>query len=246
MGGAVESVGDFIQDEIIDPVKEVGRDVDDFVNEEIPGGWYTVGAAAGGAYLYGGAGAATAGAAEAGTAGATAGTAGATAGTAGTGAGLSAGGSTAAGLGGSAGTGLTAGSTGAGFTATGAGAPGIASMGGGTGLLTAGSAGGTVGATGLTAAGAVPMLGSSGSFINNPAVLGTDVIGAQQGGIGLKQVVDAARTANSLRNLLNRPTAPVPNMIGMNQMPQGSVDYSPTLNLLAQRPTRADIYSLLG
>ena len=42
MGG----VGDFIQDEIIDPVKEVGRDVDDFVNEEIPGGWYTVGAAA--------------------------------------------------------------------------------------------------------------------------------------------------------------------------------------------------------
>jgi hypothetical protein len=239
MGG----VGDFIQDEIIDPVKEVGRDVDDFVNEEIPGGWYTVGAAAGGAYLYGGAGAATAGAAEAGAAGATAGTAGATAGT---GAGLSAGGSTAAGLGGSAGTGLTVGSTGAGFTAAGAGAPGIASMGGGTGLLTAGSAGGIVGATGLTAAGAVPMLGSSGSFINNPAVLGTDVIGAQQGGIGLKQVVDAARTANSLRNLLNRPTAPVPNMIGMNQMPQGAVDYSPTLNLLARRPTRADIYSLLG
>jgi hypothetical protein len=236
MGGAVESVGDFIQDEIIDPVKEVGRDVDDFVNEEIPGGWYTVGAAAGGAYLYGGAGAATAGAAEAGAAGTAAGT----------GAGLSAGGSTAAGLGGSAGTGLTVGSTGAGFTAAGAGAPGIASMGGGTGLLTAGSAGGIVGATGLTAAGAVPMLGSSGSFINNPAVLGTDVIGAQQGGIGLKQVVDAARTANSLRNLLNRPTAPVPNMIGMNQMPQGAVDYSPTLNLLARRPTRADIYSLLG
>lgn len=245
MGG----VGDFIQDEIIDPIKDVGSDIDDFVNEEIPGGWYTVGAAAGGAYLYSGAGAATAGAAEAGAAGATAGTAGtagATAGAAGTGAGLSAGGSTAAGLGGSAGTGLTVGSTGAGFTATGAGAPGIASMGGGTGLLTAGSTGGIVGATGLTAAGAVPMLGSSGSFINNPAVLGTDVIGAQQGGIGLKQVVDAARTANSLRNLLNRPTAPVLNMIGMNQMPQGMVDYSPTLNLLAQRPSRADIYSLLG
>jgi len=235
MGG----VGSFIQDEIIDPIKEVGRDVDDFVNEEIPGGWYTVGAAAGGAYLYGGAGAA-AGSAEAGAAGA------GTAGAAGTGAGLSAGPATAAGLGGSSGTGLTVGSTGAGFTATGAGAPGVASMGGGTGLLTAGSTGGVIGSTGLTAAGAVPMLGSPGSFINNPAVLGTDVIGAQQGGIGLKQAVDAARAANSLRNLFNRPTAPVPNMIGMNQMPQGMVDYSPTLNLLAQRPRRAEIYSLLG
>lgn len=236
MGGAVSSVGDFIQDEIIDPVKEVGRDVDDFVNDEIPGGWYTVGAVAGGAALASGAGAA-------GTAGATTGTAGTAAGT---GAGLSAGGATVAGLEGALGTGLTAGSTGAGFTAAGAGAPGLASMGGGTGLLTAGAGGGIVGATGVTAAGAVPMLGSSGSFINNPAVLGTDVIGAQQGGIGLKQAVDAARAANSLRNLFNRPTAQVPNMIGMNQVPQGMVDYSPTLNLLARRPTRADIYSLLG
>lgn len=236
MGGAVSSVGDFIQDEIIDPVKEVGRDVDDFVNEEIPGGWYTVGAVAGGAALASGAGAA-------GTAGATTGTAGTAAGT---GAGLSAGGATVAGLEGALGTGLTTGSTGAGFTAAGAGAPGLASMGGGTGLLTAGAGGGIVGATGVTAAGAVPMLGSSGSFINNPAVLGTDVIGAQQGGIGLKQAVDAARAANSLRNLFNRPTAQIPNMIGMNQMPQGAVDYSPTLNLLARRPTRADIYSLLG
>lgn len=234
MGGAVSSVGDFIQDEIIDPVKEVGRDVDDFVNEEIPGGWYTVGAVAGGAAL------ANASAAGAGTAGSTAGT------TAGTGAGLSAGGATVAGMEGALGTGLTAGSTGAGFTAAGAGAPGLASMGGGTGLLTPAAGGGIVGATGVTAAGAVPMLGSSGSFINNPAVLGTDVIGAQQGGIGLKEAVDAARAANSLRNLFNRPTAQIPNMIGMNQMPQGAVDYSPTLNLLAQRPTRADIYSLLG
>ena len=237
MGGAVSSVGDFIQDEIIDPVKEVGRDVDDFVNEEIPGGWYTVGAAAGGAYLYNTAGAGAA-AGSAGTAG--------TAGAAGTGAGLSAGGATAAGMEGALGTGLTAGSSGAGFTAAGAGAPGLSSMGGGTGLLTPAAGGGVVGATGVTAAGAAPMLGSAGSFINNPAVLGTDVIGAQQGGMGLKQAVDAARAANSLRNLFNRPTAQVPNMIAMNQIPQGSVDYSPTLNLLAQRPRRADIYSLLG
>ncbi len=33
MGG----VGDFIQDEVIDPIKKVGREADDFVNEEIPG-----------------------------------------------------------------------------------------------------------------------------------------------------------------------------------------------------------------
>ena len=37
MDGAVESVGDFIQDEIIDPVKKAGSKIDDFVNEEIPG-----------------------------------------------------------------------------------------------------------------------------------------------------------------------------------------------------------------
>jgi hypothetical protein len=233
MGGAVESVGDFIQDEVIDPVKEVGRDVDDFVNDEIPGGWYTVGAAAGGAYLYSGAGAA-AGAAEAGTAGATAGTAGA--GTAaGTGAGLSAGGATVAGMEGALGTGLTAGSTGAGFTAAGAGAPGIASMGGGTGLLTAGAGGGLVGATGLTAAGAVPMLGSSSSFINNPAVLGTDVIGYQAPGFGVRDALDAARAVNSVRNLLGQKPAPIPQMRMQTVQPQGSVQY-PSLELLRMQP----------
>jgi len=110
MGG----VGDFIQDEIIDPVKEVGRDVDDFVNEEIPGGWYTVGAIAGGTYL------ANAGAAGAGTAGATAGTAEAAAATGATGGGAS------------LGTGLTAGAVGEGLVAPTV--PSLASMGGGTGL----------------------------------------------------------------------------------------------------------------
>jgi len=230
MGGAVSSVGDFIQDEVIDPIKDVGRDVDDFVNDEIPGGWYTVGAAAGGAYLYSGAGAA-AGAAEAGTAGATAGTGTA----AGTGAGLSAGGATVAGMEGALGPGLTAGSTGAGFTAAGAGAPGIASMGGGTGLLTAGAGGGLVGATGLTAAGAVPMLGSSSSFINNPAVLGTDVIGYQAPGFGIRDALDAARAANSIKNLLGQPTAQIPQMRRQMVQPQGAVQY-PSLELLRMQP----------
>lgn len=55
MGGAVDSVvdfaedvvddvGDFVQDEIIDPISDAGSDIDDFINEEIPGGWGTVAA----------------------------------------------------------------------------------------------------------------------------------------------------------------------------------------------------------
>lgn len=39
-----------IEDEIIEPTKEFGSSLDDFVNEQIPGGWYTV-AAATGAYF---------------------------------------------------------------------------------------------------------------------------------------------------------------------------------------------------
>jgi len=222
MGG----VGDFIQDEVIDPIKKVGREADDFVNEEIPGGWYTVGALAGGAYL------ANAGAAGAGTAGATAGTAEAAAATGATGGGAS------------LGTGLTAGAVGEGLVAPTV--PSLASMGGGTGLVTEAAGGGLLSAGGVTAAGAVPVLGSAGSFINNPAVLGTNVIGGQQGGIGLKQAIDALRAGNSIRGMLGRPEPQIPNMIGRNQMPQGSVDYSQYLNLLAQRPRRADITSLLG
>jgi hypothetical protein len=45
-----EDIPSKIEDEIIEPTKELGRSVDDFVNEEIPGGWYTV-AAATGAYF---------------------------------------------------------------------------------------------------------------------------------------------------------------------------------------------------
>lgn len=68
MGGAVETVSNVVED-AVDAVKDVGSDIDDFVNEEIPGGWYTVGAAAGGAALGSGA-LGGAGAAEAGAAGA--------------------------------------------------------------------------------------------------------------------------------------------------------------------------------
>ena len=45
-----EDIPSKIEDEIIEPTKELGSSIDDFVNEEIPGGWYTV-AAATGAYF---------------------------------------------------------------------------------------------------------------------------------------------------------------------------------------------------
>jgi hypothetical protein len=46
VGGAVESAGDVVGG-ALDTVSDVGSQVDDFVNEEIPGGWATVGIAAG-------------------------------------------------------------------------------------------------------------------------------------------------------------------------------------------------------
>lgn len=54
--------------------------------------------------------------------------------------------------------------------------PALGEMGGGTGL-TVGVPGGTIGATGLTPTGAVPVLGDFSSIINQPSVLGQDVIG---------------------------------------------------------------------
>lgn len=65
VGDVVSGVGDVVQDVVIDPVKDVASDLDDFVNEEIPGGWYTVAALAGGAY-YGAEAIAAGNAAEAG------------------------------------------------------------------------------------------------------------------------------------------------------------------------------------
>lgn len=48
--GVVEDVVDFTGDVVegaVEAVQDVGRDIDDFVNEEIPGGWVTVAAVAG-------------------------------------------------------------------------------------------------------------------------------------------------------------------------------------------------------
>ena len=212
MGG----VGDFIQDEIIDPVKEVGRDIDDFVNDEIPGGWYTVGAAAGGAYL------ANAGAAGAGTAG--------TAGTAAP---------------------IVDATYAAGMTPT----PGFTAT-----LPTTGSLGATtaLGATSSAVPGSLqaflPELGVStaATTAGATAIPGSfqaalpGILSPAAASFGVKDAIDALRMGNSIRGMLGQPEPQIPNMLGRNQTPQGSVDYSQYLNLLAQRPRRADITSLLG
>ncbi len=43
---------------------------------------------------------------------------------------------------------------------------------------------------------------------------------------GVKDAIDALRMGNSIREMLGQPEPQIPNMLGRNQMPQGSVDYS--------------------
>ena len=238
MGGAVESVGDFIQDEVIDPVKEVGRDVDDFVNDEIPGGWYTVGAAAGGTYLYNTAGAGAAGAAEVGAA------------------------STAAPGSFSAALPELGVATSGGYTAL----PGTLAaesaslLGTGTALAAPISVATGVPANELaypgvgveqtytpvpgsfqealpglgvqTQASAAPFTAVPGSF---QAATAGGLLSPTASSIGLKQVVDALRVGNSVKNLLGQPTAQIPPMRREMIQPQGAVQY-PSLELLRMQP----------
>jgi hypothetical protein len=209
MGG----VGDFIQDEIIDPVKEVGRDIDDFVNDEIPGGWLTVGAATGAGLLGSGA------------------------------------------LGGAAVEGVAAPIVDATYAA------GMTPTAGLTATLpTTGSLGATtaLGATSSAVPGSLqaflPELGVStaATTAGATAIPGSfqaalpGILSPAAASFGVKDAIDALRMGNSIRGMLGQPEPQIPNMLGRNQMPQGSVDYSQYLNLLAQRPRRADITSLLG
>lgn len=215
----VSDVLDFAGDVVsgaVDIVRDVGRDIDDFVNDEIPGGWITVAAVGTGMYYGGAETAAAAGAAETAAAAEAAAAGGAAGGVSG-------------------GTGLLAGSTGTGFTATGAGAPGLASMGGGTGLLTS-VPGGVVGATGLTAAGAVPVLGFPSSFINNPAVIGQPVIGPAPS----SSLTDAFRTARLASSLMGQPQQPQYPTQQLPEMQAGAVD------LLSLPQLRAGVPNVSG
>ena len=191
VGGAAKSAGKTFSKgagKLIDIVKDVGRDIDDFVNEEVPGGWAGAAAIAGGTYYL---------TSAAGAPAAVGGGAGGVSGSTGLASQIGTTGGLAGGVQG--GTGLLYGTPGVGFTATGAGAPGLAAMGGGTGLL-ATVPGGVIGATGFTPAAAVPILGSPSSFINNPTLLGKPVIGGNPA-IAAPSITDVLRAANLGRSL---------------------------------------------
>ena len=111
--------------------------------------------------------------------------------------------------------------------------PNLGGMGGGQGL-TVPVAGGTVGQLGFTPSGAVPSLGSPGSFINDPNVLGTDVI--PQGTPSPISLGDASRALRLANNLINPPSAGEGGVDqGGAQQSMAGVDYSGLYNLLAQR-----------
>lgn len=260
VGGAVDIVGDVVGG-AVDVVSDIGAGIDDFVREEIPGGWTTVAIVGGGAALASGAGAGAAAAAPAGGAaggtgltigaggitGLTPGAAGVTGITAGSSTAL--GGALGAGLGtiasggmdGALGTGLDPSTSGMGFTAGGSGAPELASMGGGSGLL-APVPGGVVGELGFTATGAVPVLGSPGSFINNPAVLGQPVINPATSSISLN---DAFRTARLASSLMGQPQQ-LQQQMPTQQLPGMQAGVVDLLSLPQLRASRAEIAGLLA
>jgi hypothetical protein len=137
--------------------------------------------------------------------------------------------------------------------------PNVGGMGGGQGINVPVS-GGTVGQLGTTPTGATPVLGSPGSFINDPSVLGADVIAqGTPSSISLRDATRALRAASNVSNLLNPPQAGEGGVDqGGAQQSMGGVDYSGLYNLLAQRaiaggllgtryqPQPVNLASLLG
>lgn len=135
--------------------------------------------------------------------------------------------------------------------------PNVGGMGGGQGINVPVS-GGTVGELGLTPSGATPVLGSPGSFINDPNVLGTDVIA--QGTPSSISLRDATRGARLVNSLLNPAEAGAGGDVAQDSAQQttSGVDYSGLYNLLAQRalaggllgtryqPQSINLASLLG
>jgi hypothetical protein len=272
-GGVLGALAD------IDPGPAIGSglaSVDEFVNDEIPGGWVTVGLAAATAGAAAGAGAG-AGAA----AGSTAGAAGGTGLTAGAGAsgGLLASGGTVGALGGAgsaagiagtqaaAGLGIAGGSALAGTgAAIGAGLSGVGglspalpaagSVGGAGAGLSAQLAPGTILGTGLPGGGAIGtsyMLGTNGL----PALTASGQLipassisfGGQAvpaGSLGVKDALDIARLGRGM--LAQQPGTPgaATAQFRGSSMPQGAVDYSGILNLLQARRAQRNPNSLLG
>jgi len=135
--------------------------------------------------------------------------------------------------------------------------PNIGGLGGAQGI-TVPVSGGTVGQLGTTPTGATPSLGSPSSFINDPNVLGTDVIA--QGTPSTISLSDATRAARLATNLLNPAQTGGTSGVdsGGAQQTTSGIDYSGLYNLLAQRalaggllgtryqPQSINLASLLG
>lgn len=143
-------------------------------------------------------------------------------------------------------TGVIPGSTGAGLQQPTV--PDLGYMGGGQGM-TVPVDGGTVGATGTTPTGATPAIGDPSSFINDPNVIGQDVIAqANPSSISVKDALDAARLANQLLASPQQPQVNQQGLLNSLQTQPGRVDYSTVIGLLTGgRATTPNVYqSLLG
>jgi hypothetical protein len=136
--------------------------------------------------------------------------------------------------------------------------PNVGGLGGAQGI-TVPVSGGTVGQLGTTPTGATPVLGDPGSFINDPNVLGTDVIAqGTPSSISLRDATRAARLANSLLNPAEAGGTGGGVAQDSAQQTMAGVDYSGLYNLLAQRalaggllgtryqPQSINLASLLG
>jgi hypothetical protein len=261
---------DNIVDAVVDPIKDAGSWIDDKVNEEIPGGWYTVAAATGAYYAPEIAamadaaeaaalaeGATAAEAANAGIAAAEAATASATTATAAEIAATDYLGSQALGSAttGAVGSGTTGFGLSAGTTTGGAAAGTGLSTGALTGMEYLGGAGSlSAGTAGLTAeqiaqaelAGQVGSNASSGlGYLGGAEALPSGTAGitgvTAPSSISIQQ---ALRGANQLNNLFGQQQQPNP-FLRQQVRPQGVVDYSPILSLLEQRVKTPNVYSLL-
>jgi len=252
-----------IEDEIIEPTKEFGSSLDDFVNEQIPGGWYTI-AAATGAYFAPeiaaiGNSAETAALAEGATAAeaAQAGFSAAEAASAGTdylGSQALGGASTGAVGSGTTGFGLSAGTASGGAAAgTGLSTSALGGMEwlGGAGTLAEGTAGLTAeqiaqaqlsGQIGSNASSGLGYLGGAESLPAGTAGI-TGVTAPTT--LSLNDVQRALKLGQSL--LGGQPQVAGQPQQQKQVRPTGGVDYSPTLNLLqSPRVLTPNVYSLLG
>jgi hypothetical protein len=261
--GAVEDVGQAVGSGL--------ASVDEFVNDEIPGGWYTVGGAAATAGALAAAGAGAGAAASSAGTGLTGGAGGSTGllASGGTVGGLSGAGSAAgiagtqaaAGLGVAGGSALAGGlgATGAGLSGVGGLSPALPAAGGvggagaglsaqlapGTILGTGLAGGGEIGVSYMLGANGLPAVGSFGQLIPASSVsFGGQAVPA--GSLGIRDALDIARLGRNVLGQTPATPAGATAQFRGSTMPQGSVDYSGIIDLLKARSPQRNPNSLLG